>query len=78
MAEKLELHDLDRAAVPWWQLAAAFGDPDAQDYVQLIHWDSDQKIREVGLDDRGGGCPDLLFGSLVSGLPPELFSWTGQ
>jgi len=26
MAEKLELHDLDRAAVPWWQLAAALAD----------------------------------------------------
>jgi hypothetical protein len=39
IAEQLELHelpDLDRAAVPWWRLAAALGDPDAQDYLQLL------------------------------------------
>ena len=43
IAEKLELHDLDRAAVPWWQLAAALGDPDAQEYLPLLHWDGDPR-----------------------------------
>ncbi|MGI5186484.1 hypothetical protein ACQEVZ_60660 [Dactylosporangium sp. CA-152071] len=36
MAELLELHELTDEAVPWWQLAAAFGDPDARDYLRVL------------------------------------------
>ena len=36
IAELLELLDFDEEAVPWWGRAAARGDEDAQDYLEIL------------------------------------------